>query len=147
MSAEVEMDIAKFINAMNDTPEFPWLSGLKMASDGVGNNLYVNDMPPTPDYAFAIRPYPGTAPTETFRNPVAIRHPRIQIEVRDKKSNVVLARARDLIKILSVVKDQTINGTKYSRIRSIGEPIELGPDSSGRQRATVNFEASYYDTV
>jgi hypothetical protein len=44
-----------------------------------------------------------------------------------------------------VVKDQEINGTKYQRIKVVGEPNELGPDSSGRQRVTINFEASFED--
>lgn len=140
---DVAMDIAKHINAKNDG----WWVELKMASEGPGNNLYVHDLPPSPDFAASVIPYEGGASDETFTNPLHTRHPRVQVTIRHPLSHTALERAGDILKYLVQVKDQTINGTDYQRIKNVGEPFEIGPDSSNRQRAVVNFEVSYYDTV
>jgi hypothetical protein len=44
------------------------------------------------------------------------------------------------------VKDEVLNGTLYQRIEPVGEPFEIGPDPSNRQRAAVNMKVSFYDS-
>lgn len=138
------MDIAKYINALTGT----WFPELKMVVDSAtANNLFVHDMPNDPDFAVSVMRYEGKAPTETFGNPLHTRNPRIQVQVRHFESNVALDRAGDILRELVKIKDQTINGTRYQRVTAVGEPAEIGPDSKNRERATVNFQVSYYDTV
>lgn len=141
---DVSMDIAKFLSA-NETAPMTWL---KMKSESAtGNNLFVNDWPDTPDEACRLVRYEGGPPDETFSNELHTRHPRVQITIRGKLSNVILDRAEAIMKVLSVVKDQTINGTVYQRIKAVGEPFEIGPDKSNRQQAVLNVEASFYDSI
>lgn len=142
MSADIAKDIAKYING--------GFTELRMIGDAGGqNNLYYNSMPDGPDDAVAVLRYEGRQPDETFSNPLHTRHPRIQITVRRKagKSSDALNFADDILRFLTVVKDQEIEGTKYQRITPQGEPFEIGPDPKNRERAMVNFEVSYYDTV
>lgn len=141
---DVAVDIARFINKADE--EFPELT---MSSDnpGVQGNLFYHKMPPLPDFAVSVQKYEGAEPDETFRNPFHERHPRIQILVRHADSLFALNYAEKIMKFLGVVKDQEIEGTKYSRIKSVGEPFEIGPDSSQRQQAVTNLEVSFYDSV
>lgn len=119
--------------------------GLTQDPSGDGN-LFAHKMPPSPDFAVCVQKYEGAAPTETFGNELAVRHPRIQIKVRDTVDIVALDKAEEIMKFLTRVKDQVINGTRYQRIRTVGEPFKIGPDSSEREQVTVNFEASFYDS-
>jgi hypothetical protein len=137
------MDIAKYLNA-NESADLAWM---KMSSDGPGNNLFAHEWPDTPTEAVRITNYEGKAPEETFGNPVWKRNPRVQITFRGTRIDVVLKRAEAVFKFLSGVKDQTINGTKYSRIKPVGEPFEIGPDTSDREQVTLNVEVSFHDSL
>ncbi len=137
------LDIAKHLNA--GTGDLSWLVRF---SDNAGTaTLFMLDMPSTPDTAAAIYRYEGGPPKETFGNVVHTRNPRIQIVVRDKFAEVALQKADQIMRYLAPIKDQVINGTTYARIKPVGEPSEIGPDSQGRQRAVVNFAVSYYDSL
>lgn len=137
------LDITKYLN--EGTGDLDWLVRY---SDGGGNaSLFMLDMPPSPDNAAAIYRYEGGPPKETFGNVVHTRNPRIQIVVRHKFSEEALKRADQIMLYLAPVKDQIINGTRYARIKPVGEPSEIGPDEQGRQRAVVNFAVSYYDSL
>jgi hypothetical protein len=140
---DVAVDIQKYMNDKNDG----WWADMKMAVDGAGNNLFAHNMPPVPDFAVSVIHYEGGSSDETFANPLHTRHPRVQVMIRHSLDNIAMDRANDVLKYLVQVKDQVINGTTYARIKNVGEPFELGPDSNNRARAVVNFEVSYYDTV
>lgn len=136
------MDIAKYINANSD-PDFSWVK--MYSTDPTNPTFFVNEFPDDPDEAGAINRYEGQPPTETFGNPFYVRNPRVQIMIRHGWSEVALNRATDIMKLLARVKDQELNGTKYARIKPVGEPFEVGPDTKNRQRASVNMEVSFYD--
>jgi len=135
-----DYDIAKFLIDPN-------ITGVDLPSTGGAKNLFVSEMPPDPDFAVSVIRYSGSPPTETFGNPLLIRHPRVQVMVRHTTSKDALTVAGDIVKLLCQVKDQVVNGTTYQRIKSQGEPFEIGPDSRNRQRASVNFTVDYYDSV
>jgi hypothetical protein len=78
--------------------------------------------------------------------PFNVRHPRVQFMIRDPDSNVALDRLTQIMKALGRIRDQDINGTKYQSVSPVGEPEEIGPDSSDRQRASLNMEVSFYDS-
>lgn len=136
-------DLAGYLNASTD-PNFAWLTR-SSETPGTTGTLFTHSLPPIPDSVAVIQKYEGAAPTETFGNPFSIRHPRIQVLVRDPDSLQALNRAEQIMKFFGVIKDQVINGTEYSRVRAVGEPFEIGPDSSDREQAVVNFEVSFYD--
>lgn len=139
--------VVDFASKLNSAPA-P-LDWIKTTSDSGGTEtgtLFRYDMPPVPDKAVAVLRYEGRAPDETFGNPVAVRHPRLQVMIRNDDSREAFSIADQIIKFMQT-KDEVINGTKYQRIKPVTEPTELGPDSSGRQRVTVNFEVSYEDSL
>lgn len=139
---DVAMDLAKYLNENN--VDFPWIK--MFSTDGAAEaNTFVNELPDGPDEALAILRYSGEPPVETFGNPFQVRRPRVQFMVRHQYSNIALDRAEDIMKYLSLIKDQTINGTVYERVSPVGEPAEIGPDSSNRQRASLNMKVSFYD--
>ena len=142
---DVAMDLAKYLNEQTD-PKFAWI---KMSStDGPTNaTTFVNDLPDGPNEALGISRYAGRPPDETFENPMQVRNPRVQFLFRSMQSNTALQRGEDVMKFLARIKDQVINGTKYQRVRPVGEPAEIGPDSSNRQRVVLNMEVSFYDTI
>lgn len=125
-----------------------WVTLAADAPDGQGN-IFAHKMAPIPDFAVSIQVYSGRfqQSNETFTLPLAIRNPRLQVMVRDFDNVEALAKCEEVLRLLAVVKDQTINGTYYLRIKSVGEPFELGPDAENRQRAVINFEASFTDAL
>lgn len=129
------MDLAKWVNV-----ELDWL---KMFSDGPGANLFVNDMPDSPDKAAGFFRYGGGPPDETFEDEFLIRNPRLQVLVRDPWSEVSIDRSEIIMKLIGSVKEQTIGTTYFHRIKPVGEVTELGPDSSRRERATINYQVSF----
>ena len=143
MSTKVVVALTNYLNAGEG--DLAWLT--TSVENPTNATLYKLDMPPSPDSAAAILVYAGKEPDETFTNSLLVRHPRIQITVRDPKSNVALDRAEAILRYLVTVKDQMIGGVRFQRIKPVGEPFELGPDESKRQRAVVNFEVSYYDSI
>lgn len=134
------MDIAIYLNTEFDE--------LKMVSDSATqNNLFVQNMPPDPDFAVSVIGYEGGPADETFSNPLHTRHPRVQVMVRHPDSYDAMQLAGRILRYLTQVKDQSLNGTVYGRIKNVGEAFEIGPDSSNRERAVVNFAVSFYDSV
>lgn len=125
------MDLARHANT-----QFVWL---KLQSDGAGANLFVNDLPDSPDEAVGFFRYGGEAPDELFGNPIVKRNPRMQAMIRDPFSEVSVDRAEQLMKFLGVVTEQQIGDTYFHLVRPVGELTELGPDSARRERVTVNF--------
>ena len=142
---DVALDLARYLNAIEDS-KFSWIK--MYSTDGAElANTFVNDLPDSPDEAMGILRYAGAAPSETFSNPLHVRRPRIQFMIRHPKSSVALQRAEDVMKEVAKIKDQVINGTKYAKVKIVGEPEEIGPDSSKRQRASLNIEVEFYDSI
>lgn len=140
-------DLIKYLRdlgAGGDT-RFSWI---KMSSlDGSANaTAFVNDLPDPPAEAVVAVRYAGRPADEVFGNPFYNRHPRIQFLFRHPSSSkTLLDRAVQVMKELGKVRDKVINGTKYE-ITVVSEPEEIGPDTSGRQRATLNLEVSFQDS-
>lgn len=129
------MDIARYVNTQFEE--------LKMMSEGAGANVFVNDMPATPDFAVAFFRYGGGAPSETFSEPFLIRNPRLQVMVRDPYSERSIDWSERIMKIIGSIKEQQIGGTFFHRVKPVGELTELGPDSTKRERATTNYDVSF----
>jgi hypothetical protein len=141
--SDAPMDIAKYLNAQTG-PEFTWIK--TYSTDGANATFFVNDFPDGPQEAGVIYRYEGEPPSQTFSNPFHVRNPRVQIIVRHPQSEIALERVENIMKLLARVKDEVLNGTLYQRIEPVGEPFEIGPDPSNRQRAAVNMKVSFYDS-
>lgn len=129
------MDIARYVNTQFEE--------LKMMSEGPGANTFVNDMPPSPDFAVAFFRYGGGPPSETFSEPFLIRIPRLQIMVREPWSERSIDWSEKIMYVVGSIKEQQIGGTFFHRVKPVGELTELGPDSSKREQVTVNYQVSF----
>jgi len=131
----ISQDVAVALDA-----QFDWaLLPSSAVSPAVGN-LFIQDLPDDPDGAIAVFQYGGSAPEETLGNPVLIEKPRTQIIVRDVDITVAFSRSYEIFFWLTALKQVSLNGVSYMRIRPIASPAELGPDSANRQRVVVNYE-------
>lgn len=145
----IPLELAQYLNSSN-SEKLGWLVMYSdnPTPDATPATLYYAAEPPIPDAVMVIQKYEGAAPDETFGNPLQVRKPRIQIKVRDSDDgDLALSRCNDAMEFLCTVKDETINGIRYQRIRPVGEPFEIGPDESDRPQAVVNLEVFYYDSV
>lgn len=102
-------------------------------------NLYIMDMPDLPDSCVAVYQYGGETPEQTFGNSSVIKKPRMQVTVRNLRSDVALSQSEEIYDLLKEIKEQDINGTHYMRVTPVSEPSELGPDSGGRERVVCNY--------
>lgn len=131
---------------INDpTGPLSWIKTADLDSPATAT-AYVNDLPDTPDEAMVLTRYSGREASAVFGNPFQTRHPRVQFMIRSADSNVALDRLTSVMKFLGKIRDTVINGTQYEWLHPIGEPEEIGPDPSDRQRAVLNMEVSFHDS-
>lgn len=112
-----------------------------LASKGLGvlgTNIGVS-FPPSPDDFMTIRVYGGEPPEYAKGTGALARRPRVQVAARSRDTRAALLRAEAAFGHLSGFSGM-LNGTAYSSIRALGEPMLIGADENGRERAVVNFE-------
>lgn len=119
------------------------LDWMKLDSRGATDpNLFFFDLPPNPDLAVALYQYSGRPPLSTFRKPALMRHPRLQVVVRSSSFEEAFNRSVEIRNLLETVKEQDLNSVRYKLIAPQGEPFELGPDTTNRQRVACNYEVT-----
>lgn len=124
--------------------------GTYLQSEGIGTlgtDIFLSQMPDTPDEAIALFEYAGNAPSRMGGN----RQPGIQVRTR---GDYETARATidDIYTLLSKIGNEyeddapegvTINGTTYLHFQTVQEPFPLGPDDNGRHELAQNFIVTY----
>ncbi|HDS00518.1 MAG TPA: hypothetical protein ENO22_05660 [candidate division Zixibacteria bacterium] len=100
-------------------------------------NLFVSEMPASPDECVAIYDTGGSDPEENF----VYKRPTIQVRIRGAKGKYrdAYALAKDIQDSLHVVANYTINSTRYIAIWAQGDILFLGYDDNHRPLLTVNF--------
>lgn len=109
------------------------------------SNLFIANLPSqqsttVPDRAVVLSEYPSGSPGETFGDAFKWERTRLQVLVRDKNFQPARDLAYKIMKFLGAVEEQDIGGVRYHKIKALGTPSSIGPDSSDRQRLTVNFD-------
>lgn len=80
----------------------------------------------------------GTAPESIQNTNVpAYRYPACQLTFRASTGTVAWAKARAAWLLISQVRNQTVNGTRYRSIKPLQEPFDGGVDD--KERPTVKF--------
>lgn len=141
------LDLVRYLRQLGvdgDT-RFQWIKTSSLDSVTTAT-AFVDDLPDKPNQALVATRYSGKEPSAVFTNPFATRRPRVQFLIRDPDSNVALDRLTQIMKALGSIRSKVINGTQYESVIPVGEPEEIGPDSSDRQRATLNMEVSFHDS-
>jgi hypothetical protein len=101
-----------------------------------GKNLWIYDVPESPDELVALVPYQGRSPDIAI--PKAY-YPNMQIWIRSFTPKTAVSTGVYLIQDLHKNSDVT-NGVVFA-INSY--PIILGNDDKGRYSCTVNFRINY----
>lgn len=106
--------------------------------DGTGGDLFIEDMPPTPDAAVGLWLYDGPAPDALN----AYDTPRLQVRARggpDPRTS--RARAWAIYSELhGLAGVELADGTWLTLAAARGTPAPMGRDSSGRHEHVVNFD-------
>lgn len=113
----------------------------------LGTDLFLSQMPDSPDDAIALYEYAGNTPSRMGDN----RRPGLQVKVR---GDYETARAKidEIYTLLSKIGNEyeddapegvTINGTTYLHFETVQEPFPLGVDDNGRHELAQNFIVTY----
>lgn len=106
--------------------------------DGPGGDLFLEDMPPTPDAAVALWLYDGGQ--QDARNP----YDTVRLQVRTRGGpdpRPSRARAQAIYSELHGLAGVALaDGTWLILAAARGTPAPMGPDSSGRHEHVVNFD-------
>jgi len=102
-----------------------------------GTDLFVSEMPTTPDQCVCIYDTGGFDPEANFR----YDRPTTQVRVRGDKGELVAAYAlmEDIRNVLHGTTNETVNSTRYIAIWQQGDIFNLPHDDNHRPILTANF--------
>lgn len=108
--------------------------GLTFATD-----LFVGKEPSSPDNCVTIFDTPGGAPQLTLNKTEKYFYQSIQIRVRNNSYLQAFSLAEQIEEELQGLAHETVNGTYYSLIQTMGSPFLLDWDKNNRVRVVINF--------
>lgn len=101
----------------------------------VGSSIFIGQMPDAPTNCIALYQYGGEPPLVVG----GIENPRLTVRVRNATYLNGQNKARDVLKALHTLNEQTISAHRYLYIRAAGSIAQLGRDHEGRSLFTVDF--------
>jgi len=111
------------------------------ASVGTTSNIFIGEMPDTPDACICLYEYAGSPPDLTHDSQ-EIEHPGLQVKVRNASYSTGRAKIESVVTALHLTANTTLTATKYLFIRANQSPFCLGRDASRRWEWVVNFTVS-----
>lgn len=106
----------------------------------VATNIFVNDMPATPDNCIAVSIYAGISPERTHDTSGNDR-PSIQIRVRNTSAGTARTKVEQIYNYLDGITNTTIGSTFFLGIDAINSgPVPMGKDGNGRTEYAWNFQ-------
>lgn len=104
----------------------------------LGTNMFIGDMPETPDVCIALFEYAGEPPEDTHDGQ-GVDNPGLQVRVRGTSYSTARATISSIQDHLHTLRNTTLTATKYLFIRAVQSPFSLGRDSSKRIDLVQNF--------
>lgn len=100
-------------------------------------NLFIGEMPETPNECVAVFDGPGEAPEHDYE----YKRPSVQVRVRADKGDYTSAYtlAEGILDILKAQHNVTKNSTRYVGIWADSDILALGKDANGRFQFSMNF--------
>jgi hypothetical protein len=101
----------------------------------VGTDIFVGEMPDSPNNCVALYQYQGEPPELVG----GLENPRLTVRVRNTTYSDGQNKARDVLKALHTLNEQTLGGRRYLYIKAAGSISQLGRDRENRALFTVEF--------
>ena len=115
----------------------------------LGTNLFLTEMPATPDVATALREYGGAAPELAFGGVLVLEHIRLQVVCRGIADDYLgpRARAEAIYRWFAARKDASLSGTAYHGLVPQQAPFPIRRDQLGRWEIGFNVQADKEPSV
>lgn len=104
----------------------------------VGTNLFLGEMPESPNSCIALYQYAGETPITTHDGGV-IEKPGLQVKVRDPVYATGMAKIGSIFDALHKLANTRLEGTGYLSFFAVQSPYPLGRDASNRMEWVQNF--------
>lgn len=104
----------------------------------VGQNIFIGDIPTSPDDCICLYEYAGNAPE--FAYGVNIDKPGLQVRVRNLSYFKCRQKIQDIQNILHGKRNIILNGTHYTSIHAVQGVTPLGKDENNRIEFVQNFK-------
>ena len=101
----------------------------------VDTDIFKGHMPDTAANCIALYQYAGEPPLLVG----SIENPRLTVRVRNTSYDAGQKKARDVLKALHTLNEQTISAHRYLYVRAAGSIAQLGRDHEGRALFTIDF--------
>jgi hypothetical protein len=116
----------------------------RVASLVVSTNLFLSEMPPSPDTVVCVRELMGLDARRGFGpNSRDIRRPRVQLQVRSTTYQAGRSLMEEAFDVMDAVANETLSGYRFLRIAAQDSPAPAGEDPSGRELLVANFTVSW----
>lgn len=119
------------------------LADIKTLLTGVNSNIFLGDLPDTPDNCIALYQSGGQDSVHNLGASTDETHetPTFQVRIRNTVYATANTQAEQVKDILDGLINQTINSNLYISIYIQGDVNSLGRDDRNRVNLTVNFVA------
>lgn len=105
----------------------------------VGNSIFHNTMPATPDNCIAVSVYAGGA-VERTHDTSGNDNPSIQVRLRNTSAGTARSKIQQIYNYLDGITNTTIGSTFFLGISAINSgPVPMGTDENGRTEYAWNF--------
>ncbi len=113
---------------------------VKTLLTSIDSNIYIGEMPTTPDNITCLFESGGFAPDLTHDGGI-YQKPTFQVRVKDLVYATAIIKLEAIKLALCNVSNVTINGTKYLSIRQTSDIMPFGRDANNRAEFSINFVA------
>lgn len=104
-----------------------------------GTDIFVGKEPAMPNNCATIFDTFGS-PQQLTNDGANYFYPSVQIRVRNTRYDTGWDAANDIVQLLHARAQETWNGTLYSLIRCMGEPVFFDVDDNERFRFIINID-------
>ena len=106
----------------------------------LGTNLFVNHEPSKTGNSVTVFDSPGKPPSLAYNVEEVYKYPSVQIRVRNTSSTVGWTLANNIVTLLHGRANETWNGSYYTLIQAMTDPVLLDWDENKRARFIINFD-------
>jgi hypothetical protein len=109
----------------------------------LGTDLFLGQMPDSPDACTVLYQYPGRPPAFTHGDPQPeTRYPRVQVLCRELSQPLAMSRATSVYTALCALVNAQHGDSTFLRVAPMQEPFPLQIDASQRVIVACNYEAT-----